>query len=389
MAVLADYLHWRGDLSFEQAPFCALDAAILTQVSYIDLRRAKRAYTKREPVAPMTLADAITTLLDDIKNSNEPLSNFTCSFADPPIDFYRELAKSPRFSHIIVRKIIEERGDADTYGIQFFACVLDADKNFRFISFRGSDLSFSAWREDFKLCFSITESEAFGALLVTSWLADARDAGFKACYLGGHSKGGLVAAYSGAQLSEQLFSYLTRIYAFDSPDLHPSLMQPRLGERLGTKFVKYVPHYAVVGLIMADPDISLHIVQCTAQNPFSHHNLLKWSVDVSDFAEVDDVDESALRWSRAMELWIDSMSQEEGIEATDTLFDLLSETDSDDMLGLLSPATIKEIFDKRKRIDEKSRVHILDLLKILIGFEKSTTQNQSILARERDKHELR
>ncbi|NMA61370.1 MAG: hypothetical protein GX956_05765, partial [Firmicutes bacterium] len=35
MANLFDYLHWRGDLTFEQVPFNDIDSLILSRLSYL------------------------------------------------------------------------------------------------------------------------------------------------------------------------------------------------------------------------------------------------------------------------------------------------------------------------------------------------------------------
>ena len=36
MPNLVDYVMWRGDLSFIQAPFCEVDGAVLSAASYFD-----------------------------------------------------------------------------------------------------------------------------------------------------------------------------------------------------------------------------------------------------------------------------------------------------------------------------------------------------------------
>ena len=36
MGYLGDYLRWRGDLTFDQAPFCDADSLALTMLSYLN-----------------------------------------------------------------------------------------------------------------------------------------------------------------------------------------------------------------------------------------------------------------------------------------------------------------------------------------------------------------
>ena len=39
MASLSDYLTWRGDITFDQVPLTTVDALLLSQLSYLDLRK--------------------------------------------------------------------------------------------------------------------------------------------------------------------------------------------------------------------------------------------------------------------------------------------------------------------------------------------------------------
>ena len=51
-----DYLIWRGDLSFGNAPLCPIDALIFSMLAYMDLRKVVPADPGAEPVR---LSDAV------------------------------------------------------------------------------------------------------------------------------------------------------------------------------------------------------------------------------------------------------------------------------------------------------------------------------------------
>ena len=46
-----DYIKWRGDLSFEDSPFCEVDSVIFSLISYLNLNGIVSAdFEKRESV---------------------------------------------------------------------------------------------------------------------------------------------------------------------------------------------------------------------------------------------------------------------------------------------------------------------------------------------------
>ncbi|MCF0241654.1 MAG: hypothetical protein HUK25_03400, partial [Treponema sp.] len=65
MADLQDYIAWRGDLSFEVAPFNKIDALVLCQITYLDFT----GYLSKDFKEKKTLGNLVDSMSeDDFKN---------------------------------------------------------------------------------------------------------------------------------------------------------------------------------------------------------------------------------------------------------------------------------------------------------------------------------
>ena len=69
MSNLLDYLDWRGDLTFGNAPLCPVDSLLLSAISYAALDRVLAADPKAEPQRLSALAEQLSAL--ELKSKNE------------------------------------------------------------------------------------------------------------------------------------------------------------------------------------------------------------------------------------------------------------------------------------------------------------------------------
>ena len=224
MATVVDYLSWRGDLSFVERPFNEVDALILATLSYLD-------FTGIAPSGDnvITLRDACEALLDQAAGDLAP---YVRSLASIDESFLRALAASRRFGRLAMRDYVDVVDDACS--LQFAALTVDlgacapADA---FVSFRGTDLTLTGWREDLMLSFEVTEAQERARAYLERILGQGHTV-----LVGGHSKGGNLAAFAVAAAEERLLGGAARLSSFAGPAMDPAVMARGPRDAIGSPF---------------------------------------------------------------------------------------------------------------------------------------------------------
>ena len=197
MANVYDYIRWRGDLGFDERPFCEIDSLVLCQLSYIDMRAvfprggipadaasqggipadaakrgaggarqaASRGRTQADAVdrgaggarqaasrgGMLTVREAVEALLDlgggqldtMILNGEEERAEYTA--------FAKAAADSRRFGPLLMEQYVDVRDKEKQ--TQFSAVTFRLDPRTGYVAFRGTDDSLVGWKEDFMLSF--------------------------------------------------------------------------------------------------------------------------------------------------------------------------------------------------------------------------------------------
>ena len=130
MGNIIDYLNWRGDLTFSQAPFNQIDALLLSSLSYADFGGIVPG--PDDPDDEITLAAASDLFFE--MHSQEEL-DADKSFINWAPTILRGMAGSARFKNAVLKNYIDI---VDTMSsLQFSAIEIITDDGVPFISYRG------------------------------------------------------------------------------------------------------------------------------------------------------------------------------------------------------------------------------------------------------------
>ena len=325
MANITDYLRWRGDLPLSESPFNDVDALILATISYVDFRGVVPEGVR----APgMTMGDACRELLD---RAGGNLAPYVRSMATIDSEFLRELGRSRRFGRLVLHGL--EDVEDETRGVQFAALQIDLPGisfrggdaspavGTRYVSFRGTDLSVTGWREDFMLSFQVTGAQVRAAEYLRDVLADVGKSG-EHVVLGGHSKGGNLSAYAVAACDPSSLGLVDRSYCFDGPGMD-ARVQPRSAfDALGDRFVRYQPSYSVIGELFDRPEEPRTYV-ASSQDAMMQHDPMSWQVARDGFEVAGGLDPRARIFDDAVEAWVAPIDLEERERFTNELFGIL------------------------------------------------------------------
>ena len=198
MPNLMDYLEWRGDLTFSEAPLNEVDNLAFCLLSYVDLDGIVPADPR---MGKVTLrAAAAEYFFSHPESGDRPLGLII------PADIlilFRRMAHTRRFRDLeltgFVSEISEERQT------QFASLTLLLPEEGVFVAFRGTDDTLVGWKEDFNMTFQQTIPAQRLALQYTREVAAEYLAPMR---LAGHSKGGNLAVFAAAITSSSVASSL-------------------------------------------------------------------------------------------------------------------------------------------------------------------------------------
>ena len=318
MSRIIDYIYWRGDLSFKQEPFNAIDAAIFSQLSVLDFDDIVPEVGEGIPLWRLfelyiekgyKVSDPVGLL---ISNKHHYL--------------FQAVAKAPRYKDLLCSnyiRIYEENNPC-----QFEAMTFSFDNNV-LISFGGTDDTILGWHEDFELLYlEEIPAHKYGKKYLEK-IAGITD---KEIILCGHSKGANIAMEVLLNTTDEIFDRIPKVYCFDGPGIsqkeyHQAVIDGRID-----KIISYVPYRASIGKLFNHYE-EVKIVECTANLAFQH-DLLTWHIFRNDFIYKEHLSSDSVYLDIHLKKIIHELSFEEKKTFVSALFNLFYATGAKTLLEL-------------------------------------------------------
>lgn len=323
MANIFDYIKWRGDLSFTQDGPNAVDALILSALSYINYG----PNVQENPTVPVVLKDAAEEFfaLEDhesrvrVKNDLELLHLAAASdrFGRSELCMYRN-------------EFIPEQET------QFAAMTFLLDDGSMFLAFRGTDYTLVGWKEDFNMTFQQTIPAQRLAEQYTREVAQEFSFPMR---LGGHSKGGNLAVFAAARSSPMIQKRILNVYSNDGPGFTKYLMGDPGYLAMVPKIATYIPQSSVIGMLLEHEEpftiIRSKNVGLLQHDPYS------WEVLGREFVPVQEVTESSLFVDATIKTWFANMTNQERNQLVDVMFTLLGTGGVENAIDIFQPKNIR------------------------------------------------
>ena len=367
MANLFDYLE-QELAPFEEKPLNPVDSAVLAQLAMVDgegvvppLRAprfssprwdalaARVASWHRKPVYPSDLFRAEHWAAADGARMFEGLS---------PEDVKHELAAlvaSPRFRNVELVDCANVRDEKRS--IQFAAVTFVSPGNFAYVAYRGTDVSFAGWRENFETAYA-APTQAQDMAVEYLELAARHVPSDLPLFVGGHSKGGNYALFAALTCGARVQDRIERVYIHDAPGFKRGLFSSADYAPLAGRIDKTVPQDALVGQLLEYLG-PVRAVRSTAHG-LMQHSLFSWEVDVEqgDFVTLPGVSDSARFTGELVNDWISSYDAGEVAAITGALFRALEKSgarDASDILLADSKKLIALLGEAARQADGETR----------------------------------
>ena len=305
-----DYLRWRGDLLLTQDGFNEVDNLLLCIVAYIDFRRIARLRSF-DPAYAMPIGDVCALLTEEDEQRGLSPEDY--------IPVMRAMAATPRFRD--VRMFAFEDSYDEEKVMQFSAVSFLLPDDSVFVAYRGTDTTLVGWVEDFNMSFMTAVPAQLRAVDYAVEVAGRTP--HRQLRIGGHSKGGNLAAYAAIYLPEKLQTKrLLAAYNNDGPGFNAEVLASDGFARVAEKIHTFIPQSSAVGMLLEHTEDYTIIDSSTVS--LLQHEPLSWNVLGSRFIYLGQRSEAAKLGDDVIREWLAGLTLQERQEFVETVHQLLS-----------------------------------------------------------------
>jgi hypothetical protein len=355
LGTLFDYVKWRGDLSFTEAPFNEVDSLIFSLISYVDFEGIVSGVHGGPKVPIKAAANAYFTKNPDIKKISVGLI-----VPKDIIRLFRALKNCRRFRNVelsaYVNRIDQEKQ------MQFSAITVFPGDGSMVIAYRGTDDTIVGWKENFNMSFlPIVPAQAAAAEYLE--YAARENAEYSSIRLTGHSKGGNLAVFAAVNCTKSVKKKLVNVWSNDGPGFNKNILEDEDYIELRPIIHSFVPENAVVGMLL-EHDENYTVVK-SRQKGMLQHDGVSWEVMGGSFIHLKALSNESKRLDKVLKEWVREMTSEQREQFTDALFQVLS---ADNALTLTDLVSIRNKWlAKGKDLDPHVHKTIQKTVSALIG----------------------
>lgn len=305
--ILSYVLEYRKK-SFKTFPFCEVDSLVLSQLSYLkyDIYLPK---LNPKPIKLKKLAylkECEDLFLGIFKSRNyKKLFNYiveSTRYQDISICFHTN-----EFDPLIQK--------------QFSATTFLLNDNLSYLAYRGTDNTVIGWKENFNMSFMpFIPSQKAGVNYINqiaSYLP-----GF--LILGGHSKGGNLAVYSGIFCQKPVKDRIIAIYDHDGPGFSQDVFSNPAYLEIKDKIHKTIPQSSIVGLLLQNHE-NYKIVKSKSLG-IMQHDLFSWEINKNELVCLDRVANSSKYTNIILNEWLNQTDEETRKIFFDTIYQIIAAT---------------------------------------------------------------
>lgn len=310
---LMDYIEWRNDVSFRAAPFNEIDNVLLSYLAYADFGELLQ-----EPKRHVSIETCLKRFCEkhDLANVRD-----SKHFIERAPLLLEEMVRGARFRGT---KVAHFREVFDKEKVQQFAAlVFLLPDGTRYVSFRGTDLSITGWKEDFLMSFT---AETEGAKEAVSYLNEVSACVEGDLILGGHSKGGNFAMFAAAFCDDAVKERIRKVYNNDGPGFREEIVRSAAYRELLPKITNIVPQTSIIGRLLSN-EAAHTVVKSNAAGIFQH-DVTTWEVTKDKFVRTEP-DAFSDFVEKSLGTWLETMDDEARKSLVETVFSMIEMTEAE------------------------------------------------------------
>lgn len=314
MANVMDYLEWRGDLTFEEAPLCEVDNVIFSMLVHVNLDGIVPGVGQ----GSITLRNAATEYF--FTHDPDELRPLGLIVPTEILSLFRRMANCRRFSSLELTGYVNEIREEEV--TQFCALTVRLPGEQVFVAFSGTDDTLVGWKEDFHLSFMDEIPAQRRAVEYVNALDLTPDT---ALYLGGHSKGGNLAIWSAIRADESVRQRVRRAFCNDGPGFTEETVNSEAYRSLSDRFTVLLPESSLIGLLLEHEKDCCIVIKSNRKGLYQHDGL-SWEVSGPAFVRAEGLSKQGIRTDTVIRERINSMTRCEKQKLAELIFTVLEAT---------------------------------------------------------------
>ena len=316
---LGEYLRWKGNLTFEQAPFSDADSLALTMLSYLN---PEEVTAPEKNICGMRLPELARRYdLFYVPRKNPGKLSMT---ARAP-ELLALMASTVRFSGVTLEDYTSYTDD-EMEGC-FAAMTFSTGRDSIYIAYRGTDDRMIGWKEDFNMSYleSVPAQKSAAAYLKKQAEVLARGSNSAGkIFAGGHSKGGNLAVYAAVCAGGEAAGLISEIHNFDGPGFSADFFRFSGYAAVEDKIVNFMPQGSLVGMLFEHGG-AVRIVRSDARGILQHVPF-SWKIEGGNFLAGEGFHRSSLIFREMMAAWISGKNDKEKKIFIDAIFGVLQKS---------------------------------------------------------------
>ncbi|MGP1588178.1 MAG: Mbeg1-like protein [Treponemataceae bacterium] len=370
-ASILDYVLWRGDLTFEQSSFNEIDAAILTQLSYLKYE----GLLDNSFDYQLELKELCRIF---VSSPDYKKRSYNGPFINPAtIDLFLLVCNSKRFEKV---KVCNFKSVLDTeIEVQFAALTFKIFDSTIFVAFRGTHEEIVGWKEDFNMAFKFPVPAQIYSLDYLNTVGNKFKT--KKIIVSGHSKGGNLAAYSSSFCNKEIKKRIETVYCLDSPGFYEKMLNDYDYIEIIPKICNIVPEKSVVGMLL-DTKGNKKIVKSNRKSIMIQHDMFTWEVSGTKFEPCPKRSDSSLFVQKTLSKWLESMTVQQKEDFVNSVFGAIKASGAKTLSDLTenyveySPKILLYVATLDKTAKENVQKALSLLLKTTAANTSSTIKNK-------------
>ncbi len=362
MKNIIDYVQDSGKLGFDVKPFCAADAVVLSQLSYLQFGEGTPPAEK--PRAAVCLRELIPMrgIRTLVEGTFTAAKNEKLLFA---------ILESERFREIKVYAHVSEL-DQQTQK-QFSATTFLLPTGTHYVAFRGTDATLVGWKEDLHMAFQSPVPAQESAVKYLDAIAKSASGTLMA---GGHSKGGNLALYAALKCMPDTRKRLRGIYNHDGPGFQEDLLADQVYQSLLGMVQTAIPRDSIVGMLLQH-DPRYRVVECASIGLFQH-DLYTWGIENGDLLYAGSLSASSMVIAKSLDDWLSEVDVSRRERFIEVLTQVLDATRLETVTELPKNwrKAAQDALKAIKDIDEETRGFIQEIFQLFLDAVKENVKEE-------------
>lgn len=313
MGNIIDYVR-NEKRTLREKPFCAVDSLVLSQFTYVNFTG----------LVPGLFDDNSSVRICELLKTEYLESLFSkLHNVEMNHDLLIALGMSPRFRDIGMNYFVDE-ADAEVQ-MQFAAVTFFLEGHTAYVSFRGTDHTLVAWKEDFNMAYIYPLPSQEAGLLYLNAVSGLLPKNLDVI-VGGHSKGGNIAVYSSMKCKKSFQKRIIGIYNHDGPGFSKEVISSEEFEVIRDRTQKSMPQSSVFGILLHHQE-NVRVVESSG-GALMQHDPFNWCIEGDDFCYTKKLTEGSISRHKTINQWLSTLTPEQRKLFIETLYQLVESTNA-------------------------------------------------------------